>query len=261
MTDSDAKITILAPAKLTWSLRITGRRPDGYHLLDAEMVTLDLCDVIQIEPNETGLVVIGPFSSNIPTDDSNLVQRALTFTGRQARVTVTKNIPHGGGLGGGSANAAAILRWAACTSPEDIRQSASIGADVPFCVVGGRAQVSGIGEVVEPLPFVDRDLTLVIPPLQVSTPAVYRAWDELDDSGPFNRGTVTDQELVNDLEAAALRVEPALIRWKDRIHEVSGIIPTLAGSGATWFIPGLHGHIADELGDAHVIETRTTRSL
>ena len=88
-----------------------------------------------------------------------------------------KRIPAGGGLGGGSADAAAVLRWAGC---DDLRPSPSrLGADVPFCLVGGRARVTGIGEVVEPLPPLARAVTLVVPPLAVSTPAVYRAWDEL----------------------------------------------------------------------------------
>lgn len=246
--------TVLAPAKLTWSLVVTGRRADGYHLLDAEMVTLELCDVLLIEPHETGVFLNGPYGAGIPTDDRNLVHKALSFVNRQARVTVTKNIPHGGGLGGGSANAAAILRWAGCTSPENIRQSAAIGADVPFCVVGGRAQVSGIGEIVQPLDFVDRQVTLVIPPLQVSTPAVYQAWDELHDR---HHTGGAEENLANDLEQAAIHVEPALAVWRDRIREACGVQPTLAGSGATWFVTGAHGHMATAVPEAHVIETRT----
>lgn len=250
MSDHVDPIIVFAPAKLTWSLRITGRRADGYHLLDAEMVTLDLGDVVHIEPGLEGLVIDGPFATGIPSDENNLVHKALAFTGRQARITVTKNIPHGGGLGGGSADAAAVLRWAGCTSADDVRRSATIGADVPFCVVGGRARVTGIGEIVSALPFVDRQVTLVTPPLQVSTPEVYRAWDELEmsrlpDDGP------------NDLEAAALTVEPELSRWRDRIRESCGRTPVLAGSGSTWFIPGHHGDLIRDLPDAQVILTRT----
>ena len=137
-----------------------------------------------------------------------------------------KQIPHGGGLGGGSADAAAVLRWA---GHGDLATAAALGADVPFCVVGGRARVRGIGEIVEPLPFEPRTVTLVVPPLGVSTPAVYRAWDEL--GGPTAAG-------ANDLEPAALAVEPALARWRERIGELAGDAPTLAGSGATWFLPG-----------------------
>lgn len=256
---SSSKITVMSPAKLTWSLRITGRRDDGYHLLDAEMFTLDLCDEVTIEPEASGLFIEGPFGSGIPTDDRNLIRKALDFIERDARIIVTKNIPHGGGLGGGSANAAAVLRWAGCTTEDDIRRSAAIGADVPFCVVGGRAHVSGIGEVIEPLPYIDRHVTLVIPPLQVSTPAVYRAWDELQLSGRSqdSRSLNDDDPPFNDLELAALVVEPVLATWRDRIREACGTTPTLAGSGATWFVPGAHNDIADALSGAHVIETRS----
>lgn len=252
MSDHLGPVTMVAPAKLTWSLRITGRRADGYHLLDAEMVTLDFGDVVSIEPELDGLTIDGPFADGIPADGNNLVHKALAFTGRRARITITKNIPHGGGLGGGSADAAAILRWAGCTSSDDIRRSATIGADVPFCIVGGRARVTGIGENVSPLPFVDRQVTLVIPPLRVGTPDVYRAWDERGATQSPRQG-----ENPNDLEEAALTVEPQLARWRDRIRECCGRAPVLAGSGATWFVPGHHGELASDLPDARVILART----
>jgi 4-diphosphocytidyl-2-C-methyl-D-erythritol kinase len=216
-----------APAKLTWSLRVLGVRADGYHLIDAEMVTLDLADTLTIATAATSrLTVSGPFADGVPTDESNLVRRALAAVDRTAEVHVDKQIPSGGGLGGGSADAAAILRWAVIDDP-DI--AAALGADVPFCLVGGRARVTGIGEIVDPLPPVDRSVTLVVPPLHVSTPAVYRAWDHL--------GGLT-AEGPNDLEPAALLVEPRLATWRDRIGDLSGQTPRLAGSGSSWFIEG-----------------------
>ena len=219
-------IELLAPAKLTLTLRITGTRDDGYHLLDADMVSLDLADALTIDPAGDGVTVSGPYAEGVPTDDGNLIRRALALVGRTAGVHVEKRIPHGGGLGGGSADAAAILRWAGCT---DLVAASRIGADIPFCVVGGRARVRGIGEVVQPVRHEPMTVTLVVPPLRVSTPAVYRAWDEL--GGPTGRGG-------NDLEPAAVLVEPALARWRDRIAELAGVAPVLAGSGATWFVPG-----------------------
>nr|MBA3288687.1 4-(cytidine 5'-diphospho)-2-C-methyl-D-erythritol kinase [Acidimicrobiia bacterium] len=168
--------TVLAPAKLTRSLRITGVRPDGRHELDAEMVTLDLADELTIHPAGHGLTVAGPCADGVPTDGRNLVARALAAVGRRAGIHVVKRIPPGGGLGGGSADAAAVLRWAGV---DDLAVAASLGADVPFCVVGGRARVRGIGDTVAPLPFEALEVTLVLPPLASSTAAVYRAWDEL----------------------------------------------------------------------------------
>jgi len=225
---SSAPVTLRAAAKLTLSLRVIGVRDDGYHLLDAEMVTLDVADEVRVEPGGRGVTTSGPFAGSVPTGPDNLVARALAATGRQAAVHLVKHIPGGGGLGGGSADAAAILRWAGV---EDLTLAASIGADVPFCLVGGRARVRGIGELVEPLEPVQLVVTLVVPPLAVSTPAVYRRWDEL--GGPTADGP-------NDLEPAALDVEPRLVWWRERIAALTGQSPVLAGSGATWFVLGAH---------------------
>jgi len=237
-------VVVEAPAKLTMSLRVTGRRADGYHLIDAEMVTLDWCDTVTIDPAGAGLTVSGRYAAGVPTDASNLVARALRFVDRTAAVHIDKALPHGGGLGGGSADAAAVLRWAGCT---DVAGAAALGADVPFCLVGGRARVRGIGDVVEPLPFEPHDVTLVIPPLEVSTPLVYRTWDEL--GSPIG-------DAANDLEPAAVAAVPELRRWRDRIREAAGRRPTLAGSGATWFLLG-HHDIADAFSDAVVVRTTT----
>ena len=209
---------VRAPAKLTLSLRVTGVRADGYHLLDAEMVTLDLADTLTFDRGDA-LTVSGPFAAGVPTDDANLVRRALRLVGRQAAVHVEKSIPSGGGLGGGSADAAAVLRWAGF---DDLTVAAALGADVPFCLVGGRARVRGIGEVIEPLPHVHAAFTVVTPPVAVSTPAVYRAWDEL--GGPVGAGG-------NDLEPAALVVAPELARWRDLISEVAGVAPAWPAAG------------------------------
>jgi 4-diphosphocytidyl-2-C-methyl-D-erythritol kinase len=235
-----------APAKLTRSLRVVGVRPDGYHLLDAEMVTLSLADTLTFGPGDD-LTIAGPAAPGVPTGDTNLVRRALRALGRTASVHIDKHIPAGGGLGGGSADAAAVLRWAGCT---DVTVAAGLGADVPFCVVGGRARVAGVGDAVEPLPPVDLTFTLCIPPLAVSTPAVYAMWDEMGD--PTGAGP-------NDLEPAALRVEPRLSAWRARLHAATGTEPVLAGSGATWFVEGDFGGVAAELAPAIVVVTRTDR--
>ena len=223
---------VLAPAKLTRSLRITGVRSDGLHLIDAEMVTIDLVDELTFGEGD-GLELVGA-APDVPVDASNLVRRALHAVGRSAQVRLEKRIPSGAGLGGGSSDAAAVLRWAGCS---DLDLAATLGADVPFCVVGGRARVRGIGEQVEPLAALELAFTLLTPPVHCSTAAVYRAWDDLGGrtaSGP------------NDLEPAALVVAPELARWRDRLEEATGEVPVLAGSGSTWFVPGAHpgpGHL------------------
>ena len=91
-----------APAKLTLSLRITGVRTDGFHSIDAEMVSLSLHDIITIDTERTGIAATGRHAAGVPTDGSNLVARALDLAGRTAHVTIDKRVPHGGGLGGGS---------------------------------------------------------------------------------------------------------------------------------------------------------------
>lgn len=248
--------TVDAPAKLTLELRVTGVRADGYHLIDAEMTTLSIGDRLTITPTSGGATgtirVTGPFAGGVPTGPENLVARALAATRSTADVVVHKQIPNGGGLGGGSADAAAVLRWAG--HPIDatgLAAAAAIGADVPFCLVGGRARVRGIGEVVDPLPPAPKIVTLVVPPIHVSTPAVYRAWDEL--GGPTADGP-------NDLEPAALAVVPALARWRDRIGDLTGVSPILAGSGATWFVHGERDDALAALGDegASVVVTTTS---
>ena len=239
---------LLANAKLTLSLSVTGRRADGFHLIDAEMVSLDLADELEIEPAEkSSIEVSGPFADGVLTDESNLCLRALALAGRTANIRLRKAIPHGGGLGGGSADAAAVLRWAGFDDPIG---ASRLGADIPFCLFGGRARVTGIGEIVEPLPTQRLDVTLVIPPLSSSTPAVYAAWDAL--GGPTGDGR-------NDLETAAIAVTPELAGWRDAIRERCGAAPVLAGSGATWFVEGRHGDALAGLTDegARVLETST----
>ena len=226
-----ATVTLTAPAKLTVSLRIVGVRDDGYHLVDAEMVTLDLADTVEIGPGD-GLEVrfAEPASARAGLDvgdhEDNLVTKALRLVDRRAHIRLTKRIPAGAGLGGGSADAAAVLRWAGMHDPV---RAAGLGADVAFCLVGGRAHVRGIGEQVDVLEPVERTFTLLIPPFGCSTVEVYRAWDRL--GGPSG-------EYGNDLEPAALTVEPRLASWRDRLHDATGIRPRLAGSGSTWFVEG-----------------------
>ena len=249
INDSDsASIIIEAPAKLTLSLRITGVREDGFHLIDAEMVSLDLTDTLTITPGGNGISVDGPFGDGVATDSSNLVSRALSLTGRNAHVHITKNIPSGGGLGGGSADAAAVLKWAGFT---DLEAASRLGADIPFCMIGGRARVQGIGEVIDTLPPVQRKITLVIPPFGVSTPAVYRAWDNLAKTG---NNTTNAQ---NDLQKAALIAEPRLLEWQDKIAQACGQAPVLAGSGATWWLDGAFLELAKDLPKATVLVTQT----
>lgn len=219
-------VSLKAPAKLTLTLRITGTRSDGYHEIDAEMITIDLCDELELtDAPETSIELIGAMS-DVPAGPENLVYKALQHVRRRARVELRKNIPSRAGLGGGSADAAAVLRWSGVTDPLDV---VSLGSDIAFCLIGGRARVTGAGELIEQLPFVDHVVTLLHPPIECSTVEVFQAWDAL--GGPSGPGD-------NDLEQAALAVAPELARWRDRLRDATGQEPRLAGSGSTWFVEG-----------------------
>jgi 4-diphosphocytidyl-2-C-methyl-D-erythritol kinase len=122
-----------------------------------------------------------------------------------------------------------VLRWANFHNHE---AATRIGADVPFCINGGRARVGGIGEIVEPLPYEKRTYTLLLPPFGVNTAAVYRKYDEMAED--------VDSSSRNHLEPAALAIEPRLALWRRKFAEWTGSAPILAGSGSTWFVEGSH---------------------
>ena len=219
-------IRLRAPAKLTWFLEVTGRRSDGYHELRSEMVTLALADSLAVDENADYLRLAHPVSS-VPTDERNLVARALLLVGRRAGVVLDKSIPSGGGLGGGSADAAAVLRWAGGVSAQ---RALSLGADVPFCQLGGRALVEGVGERLTPLAFESRVVTLIMPSFGVDTGQCYQAFDELraDKWVPGGR---------NHLEVPAGVVQPRLARTLEWLRARYGDVH-LAGSGSTMFVEG-----------------------
>ncbi len=225
---------------------ITGVRSDGFHLIEAEMVSLNIADILDITDADTTTVTMsGPYAVGVPTDESNLVSRALVLAGRTAQVHIEKHIPHGGGLGGGSTDAAAVLKWAQWS---DVPATARLGADIPFCLVGGRAFVTGIGEIVTSLPHEDKKVTLFLPPMSVSTPAVYREWDAM--GGPKGPNG-------NDLEPAAVNAFPELGKWRDRVESATGSTLYLAGSGSTWFA---YGHVhqgLDQIPDVQVVYATT----
>jgi 4-diphosphocytidyl-2-C-methyl-D-erythritol kinase len=243
-------IRLSAPAKLTLSLKVTGIRPDGYHELDAEMVSLSLADELllrdvalpagtdrpHIEISMRDCLGVGTLAVS-EDPEQNLIGRALKLVGRGARVEVLKRIPPGGGLGGGSADAACILRWAGWLAEYEkgrpvLERAASLGADVPFCLLGGHGVVRGIGEQIELLEPLERWFALLIPPFGISTAEVYRAWDEL----ARQERDSSESEARNDLKRAALLVEPRLASWAEALGTRTGKDPILAGSGASWFV-------------------------
>ena len=243
-----------APAKLTWYLEVTGRRADGYHELRSEMTTIDYCDDVVVEEGADYLTVFNPFRAPVPIDDTNIVARALRLVGRRAGVTIDKSIPVGGGLGGGSADAAAILRWAGGVEPE---RALTLGGDVPFCQLGGRALVEGVGERLTELPFEERWVTLIMPDFGVSTADCYRAYDQLRDGGWTPAG-------ANHLEEPAGVVESRLATTLAWLRSEWGPGVALAGSGSTMFVEGRrdedrgHWDMTGPEGPLQIVQTITT---
>jgi 4-diphosphocytidyl-2-C-methyl-D-erythritol kinase len=218
---------LLAPAKLTWFLEVGGTRPDGWHEIRSEMVTLSLADELEIE-EQGDYVLLSGETEGVETGPNNLVSRALDLVGRRAGVSVVKHIPTGGGLGGGSADAGAILRWAGGVSASE---ALTLGSDVPFCQVGGRALVEGVGERVTPLEFIQRPVTLALFDFGVSTSDVYRVFDELTEAHE-------PRDPRNHLTRAAQVVEPRVKTAMSWLAAEFAEEVVLAGSGATLFIEG-----------------------
>ena len=221
---------VLAPAKLTVSLRVTGVRADGYHELDAEMVTLEPGRRARVRrgrvrPRRRGRSrACGPTTCRAGRATSSRGRSAAC--GRTAAVRLTKRIPLGGGLGGGSADAAAVLRWAGCADPDGGGPASA--PTCPSASSGGRARVEGVGERVTPLPFEAREYLLLLPPFGVDTARVYRAWDE----DPRDDGA---QRARPRPPWPSSRAWPAgATPW----GTWPGSEPALAGSGSTWFVEG-----------------------
>lgn len=232
---------VRAPAKVTMSLRVLRRREDGYHEIDALAVCVgEPYDTVCVEPSGAPRVTVtGPHAAGVPTDGTDLASRAARLLGRTVSITLDKGIPPGGGLGGGSADAAAVLR--ALAGPETVREVASdLGSDVPFCVDGTPARMRGRGELLEPVRVPRLHVVIATPRFGCATPDVYRAWDEL--GGPRSPRSVRAPgfggELVNDLEPAAEHVEPRLARFRAELEDALGRPAVLCGSGssfAAWF--------------------------
>lgn len=182
-------LRIKAAAKLNFSLDILGIRPDGYHEMDMVMQTIDLFD--DVELSEAGTISV--FSDGSPGGPENLAWKAAEAFFRAAkrsggaRIRLTKRIPAQAGMAGGSADAAAVLiglnaLYDARLSPEALRDAGlSVGADVPYCLIGGTARVRGIGEIVEPMPpFLSGYLVVAKPAIGISTAEAFRRFDRAE---------------------------------------------------------------------------------
>ncbi len=191
MVDNMKSITLLAPAKINLSLSITGRRPDGYHLIRSVMQAVTLFDTVKVTRTAGNEISVRCDRPEIPCGKDNIAYRAaeqffsavgIPVSGLE--IEIKKQIPSQAGLGGGSADGAAVLfalnRLFQAELPADRLQQIglSVGADVPFFLIGGTALAEGIGELLSPVcPLPDCNIVISKPPVSVSTPAAYQAFD------------------------------------------------------------------------------------
>jgi len=250
-------ISAFAPAKLNLYLRVVGRRADGYHELDSIFVPITIGDRIAIEtrPSDPAVVNLCGIFGNLPADERNLAVRAAVEFMREFAVTaevlidLRKSIPSGAGLGGGSSDAATVLRMMATLfrldEPERLaRVAVSIGADVPFFLNPIPARVTGIGERIAPLDAMPQfALVVAVPPIEVPTVAVFRDLKPQDWSGPASdadvlaiaAGESSPRLFVNDLARAAMTRWPEIARVKARLEELGARAASMTGSGAGVF--------------------------
>ena len=240
-----------AYAKVNLGLRVMTRDAAGLHPLRGLFQTVDWHDdVVLDDADEDRIEVPG---GGAPADETNLAWRAVAAaratggSARPVRIVVDKQIPSPAGLGGGSADAAAALAMAARRFSVDFdavkRIAFELGSDVPFAVVGGTAIVTGRGEYVSPRPDASGfALAIVVPPLDLDTAAVYRAWDRLN--GPAGPEIGTSDlppalreygPLANDLYPAAVAIDPAIDEWRAELAHAWGVPVVMTGSGAALF--------------------------
>ncbi len=248
-----------APAKINLTLHVTGRRADGYHLLDSLVVFAACGDrVFARADRRAHLTVTGPAAAGVPLDENNLVLQAARHLspGRGAALVLEKHLPTASGIGGGSADAAAALRALARLWGVALPNAAavlSLGADVPVCLASRAARMTGIGEglaAVPPLPPVW--LVLANPGVTVATPAVFAALRHADNAPmPPHIPAFADAaalagwlaDMRNDLEPAAAALEPAIGAVTAALTAQPGcLLARMSGSGATCF--GLFGNAA-----------------
>lgn len=250
-----------APAKVNLALHVVGRRPNGYHELDSIVAFATVADEIEAAPAAADSFSInGPAARHLGNTANNLVMvardrlrahlAAKDFSAPAVSLRLIKRLPVAGGIGGGSADAAAALRalvrlWGAPVAPAELDALAlAIGADVPMCLAGRPARVRGIGERLMPLaPFPSLDMVLVNPGVGVSTPSVFSALARRDNpplDAPDAWGTAAQtiaalSRMRNDLEAAARSLAPEIGTALEALAATDALLVRMSGSGATCF--------------------------
>jgi len=251
---------LLAPAKINLHLRIGPPRADGFHPLLSWMATIGLFDTLTFDVGQDGQITLTCDEPTIPCDDRNLVIRAAKLlrlgANYSAKIHLGKKIPHGGGLGGGSSNAAFALLglndfWNLKKPMNELDHAAAqLGSDINFFLHGPSSICSGRGEIVRSigLPSIARWVMLVLPDIAMPTPAVYRQFDQMKlgrDADVHNEpdwnqwAALPSQDLlhklVNDLEAAAFAIQPELGNLRESIEKTADRPVRMSGSGSSLF--------------------------
>lgn len=250
-------IVELAPAKVNLWLRVFEKLPDGYHRVETVLQTISLSDTLTLELRYGGSITLSCDDPRLPCNEHNLAYRAAALLaqhvpGKGVHIHLEKRIPWRAGLGGGSSDAAAVLRglnrlWELNWSWEQLLPVAQeLGADVPFFLRGGTAIGRGRGEQIEQLPLApDLTLILVQPPFGLATPKVYSHWQPQQDQQLPNLssllmalqrsdGKAVGQLMHNDLEVPAFQLAPELSVVKRDLSQ-AGLPCLLSGSGACLF--------------------------
>ena len=249
----DITVKVKGCAKINLALHVTGVRADGYHVLDSIVIFTDISDSLFIKKNkENRLTFTGEFSKSLNVKDNSILQALKlfenTFTERFS-IQLEKNLPIGAGLGGGSADAAAIIRFITshCSLPmPSPRAISKIGADVPACVLSKASRVGGIGELVRPIDISGIDLWIVLvnPRIFVSTASIFQEVIEKNNEPlePFNHFSSSNQFIDylerqrNDLQAITANKFPEINLVLRTIEATNGVLLTrMSGSGSTCF--------------------------
>ena len=235
-----------APAKVNLTLHVTGRRQDGYHLLDSLVVFAGVGDRVSVTTGE-GFSVTGPQAAVLPPSDDNLCLRAARAMGGGVAITLDKVLPVASGIGGGSADAAATLRALARMGRAlpDAETVLKLGADVPVCLSGHAVRMTGVGEGLAPVSVPPGWMVLVNPCVAVSTPSVFRALERRENPPmPTPLPPLPDMAALvafvasqrNDLEAPAIALAPVIADVKAALVAQDGcLLARMSGSGATCF--------------------------
>lgn len=257
-------VSVKAPAKVNLYLHVTGKRSDGYHLLDSLFAFAADGDVITVEPaDELRLAIVG--APDLSAGEDNIVIKAARKLAAalgiepKARIVLEKNLPVASGIGGGSTDAAATLKalqvlWKKTLPDEKLYALAlELGADVPSCLAGKAVQVSGVGEVLTPAPEIPAlPVVLVNPNKPVSTPAVFKTRKPVFSKPmPFTNDCEDIETFVaelkkrhNDLQDAACALEPAVGEVLQALEKQRiCLFSAMSGSGGTCF--GLFRSAAD----------------